>query len=210
MMQAIDDYQTVKALPPSPVRLPMTEGQPDFAWADEGDGVLSLLQGNQKLFINFYYRAERGINGLARIDDQTPAMERIVTAKTEFQYEPSGVKPYVRPNWIDTIRTRGFPPPGTNFDQAWAGEEEPVAARPKDAQKPSYDEWGPFLGKASFYKLRYGDYLIGMNCSANKTYTLEVPVGLASAPDLISGHTITIQGPLDVPPMSTVVLYLGK
>ena len=209
-MQAVDDYGTVKALPPSPVRLPMSDGQKDFAWADEGDAVLVLRHGDQKLFINFYYRAERGVNGVARIDDQTPAMERIVTAKTVFEYEPSGAKPYVRPNWIDTIRSRGLPPPGTDFDQAWAGEEEPVAARPSDAQKPGYDDWGPFLGKASFYHLRYGDYLIGMNSSESKTYGLAVPDNGKSWPDLISGKAIPAQQPLQIPPMSTVVLYFGK
>jgi len=210
MMQAVDDYKTVTALPPSPVRLPMSDGQKDFAWADEGDAVLALRHGDQKLFINFYYRAERGINGIARIDDQTPTMERIVTAKTEFEYEPSGVKPYIRPHWIDTIRTPGFPPPGTDFDQAWAGEQEPVAARPSDAQQPSYDGWGPFLGKASFYHLRYGDYLIGMNCSDSKTYELAVPDNRKSASDLISGKTLSTEQPVQIPPMSTVVLYLGK
>lgn len=210
MMQALDDYETVKALPTSPVRLPMSDGQPDFAWADEGDAVLVVRHGAQKLFFNFYYRAERGINGVVRIDDQTPAIERIVTAKAEFEYEPSGVKPYIRPHWIDTIRIPGFPPPGTDYDQAWAGEEEPVAARPPDAQKPAYNGWGPFLGKASFYHLQYGDYLIGMNCSAGKTYQLAVPDGRKSAPDLISGKTLSTDQSVPIPPMSTVVLYLGK
>lgn len=210
MMEAVDDYATVKALPPSPLRLPMSDGQKDFAWADEGDAVLVLRHGDEKLFFNFYYRAERGINGIVRIDDQTPAIERIVTAKTEFEYEPSGVKPYIRPQWIDTIRVPGFPPPGTDFDQAWAGEEEPVAARPSDAQKPGYNDWGPFLGKASYYHLRYGDYLIGMNCSENKTYELAVPDAGKSWPDLISGKTLSAQQLIQIPPMSTVVLYLGK
>jgi hypothetical protein len=31
MMRNVDEYETVKSLPPSAYRLPMSEGQPDFA-----------------------------------------------------------------------------------------------------------------------------------------------------------------------------------
>ena len=73
-----------------------------------------------------------------------------------------------------------------------------------------YGDWGPFLGKAAFYSLRYGDYLIGMNTTENRSYTLHVPPGYDQAEELISGKEMQLSGDVSVPPLSTVVLYLGK
>jgi hypothetical protein len=210
LLHAVNDYETVKSLPPSPYRLPMTDGQPDFVWTDEEDAVLALKHGDQKLFVNFYYRSERGINGVVRIHDLTPRIERIVTAKSGFQYVPSGQE-YTRPDWIDGIRSVGYPPPGETIHQAWAGEKLPIAARPDGASLPKYGDWGPFVGKASFYSIRYGDYLIGMNCSEDKIYTLAVPEGKKALPDLVSGRKIaTGGGSARVAPLSTVVFWLGR
>ncbi len=86
----------------------------------------------------------------------------------------------------------------------------PVARRPEDATVPSYGDWGPFVGKAAFYSLQYGDYLIGMNTTENRSYTLHVPPGHRQAPELISGKEMELTGDIAVPPLSTVVLYLGK
>jgi hypothetical protein len=33
----------------------------------------------------------------------------------------------------------------------------PIATRPADASRPEYGKWGPFVGKAAFYWLRYGE-----------------------------------------------------
>ena len=86
----------------------------------------------------------------------------------------------------------------------------PIAKRPDDAKSPKYGDWGPFLGKAAFYSLQYGDYLIGMNTTENRSWTLHVPPGYRQAPELISGKVIQLNGDVTVPPLSTVVFYLGK
>jgi hypothetical protein len=209
LIDAVNDYEIASKLPPSARRLPMSPGQPDFAWADEEAGVLALRRGEQKLFINLYYRSERGVNGVARIHELSPQIERVATVRSEFEVVSSG-KEYTRPDWIDGIRSRGHVPPGEAIHQAWAGEKLPIAARPADATLPKYGDWGPFVGKAAFYTLRYGDYLIGMNCSYDKSYALSVPAGSTFAPDLISGKSLSLAEPVQVPPLSTVVLYLGK
>jgi hypothetical protein len=67
MMRNVDEWEKVSQLPQSPRRLPMTPGQPDFAFADEENAVLALKHGETCLFINFYYRAERGVNRVARV-----------------------------------------------------------------------------------------------------------------------------------------------
>src|SRR5207245_7551727 len=60
MMRNVDEYEKVKSLPASSFRLPMTDGQPDFAFADEEDAVLALKHGQTRLLVNLYYRSERG------------------------------------------------------------------------------------------------------------------------------------------------------
>jgi hypothetical protein len=209
MMRNVDEYATVKALPPSTYRLPMADGQPDCAFADEEDAIVAVKHGDTRLFVNLYYRAERGVNSVARVYEQRPTVTRVATVRTQTQVVPSGYT-YTRPDWIDGIRGKGMPPPGQDIHQAWAGEELPISARPADAALPAYGEWGPFLGKAAFYQLQYGPYLIGMNCSTDKAFELKSPAGLQSAPELISGKTLSLNGPISVKPMSTVVLWLGE
>ncbi len=209
MMRNVDEYAKVKTLPPSAYRLPMTDGQPDFAFADEEDAVLAVKHGDTRLFVNLYYRAERGVNGVARLLEVTPTITRIATVRTDFQVVSSG-QTYARPDWIDAIRNPGHPPPGEVLHQAWAGEKLPIAARPADAMLPKYGDWGPFVGKASFYRLRYGDYLIGMNCSEENTYKLDVPTGRGKALDLVSGKVLALDRPVRVGPLSTLVLYLPE
>jgi hypothetical protein len=209
LLNAVDDYPVVTKLPPSGYRLPMTDGQPDFAWSDEDDAVVVLKHGDQRLYFNFYYRAERAINGVVRIHDMTPSIERIVTARSNYEYTPSG-HDYVRDDWIDSMRSVGFPPPGETIHQAWAGEKMPIQKRPDDAAVPAYGDWGPFLGRADFYSLVYGDYVIGLNTNATKSYQLTVPAGVKSAKDLATGKTLKLSGPITVAPKSTVVLSIER
>jgi len=208
MMRNVDAWGKVSQLPPSPRRLPMTPGQPDFAFADEEDAVLALKHGDTNLFINFYYRAEHGVNRVARVYELTPSITRLATVRTDVEVISSGEN-YVRPDFIDRLRDKGNPPP-EDIHQAWAGDIMPIARRPDDATAPKYGDWGPFLGKAAFYSLRYGDYLIGMNTTENRSYTLHVPPGYDQAEELISGKEMQLSGDVSVPPLSTVVLYLGK
>jgi hypothetical protein len=209
MMRNIDEWKKVSQLPESPSRLPMTPGQPDFAFADEEDAVLAVKHGDTCLFINFYYRAEHAVNRVARVFELMPNITRLATVRPDVEVIGSG-ETYERPDWIDGIRDSGHPPPGAEIHQAWAGEIMPIAKRPDDAESPKYGDWGPFLGKAAFYSLQYGDYLIGMNTTENRSWTLHVPPAYRHARELISGKEMQLAGGVAVPPLSTVVLYLGK
>jgi hypothetical protein len=209
MMRNVDEWEKVSQLPQSSWRLPMTPGQPDFAFADEEDAILALKHGDTCLFINFYYRAEHAVNRVARVFELTPNITRLVTVRPDVEVINSG-ETYVRPDWIDRLRDVGHPPPGEKIHQAWAGDIMPIARRPDDASAPKYGDWGPFLGKAAFYSLQYGDYLIGMNTTENRSYTLHAPPCYSQAPELITGKEMELTGGVAVPPLSTVVLYLGK
>lgn len=209
MMRNVSQWETFSKLPPSAARLPMSPGMPDFVFSDEENAVLAIKRGDQSIFINFYYRAERAVNRVARVFEVTPELTRLATVRTGVEVIESG-STYTRPDWIDRVRSRGITPPGQNLRQAWAGEVMPISKRPDDATSPAYGEWGPFVGQAAFHHLRYGDLLIGVNTTADRSYPLPLPSGLATAPDLVSGKTLPLTSPVIVPPLSTVVLDLKK
>jgi hypothetical protein len=209
MMRNLDEYAVVKALPKSSYRLPMSDGQPDFVFSDEENAVLAMKHGEQRLFVNFYYRQEFGVSGVTRILDVTPKVMRIGTILAQFEVESSGQE-WTRPDVIDFERSGGFPPPGKKIHQAWRGEKLPIAQRPADASRPQYGAWGPFVGKASFYWLHYGDYLIAINTTSDKTYALKPPEKNSEAKELVSGKIVKLAAPFPVAPRTTVVLFLGK
>ena len=209
MLLNIEAYEAAQSLPKISCPLPMTEGQTDFVFSDEENAVLAIKHGHTRLFVNLYFRAERAVNRVARVFELTPTLTRIATVRTQVEINPSG-KNYVRPGWTSLIRTGNLNPPDEKLKQAWAGEVMAIAKRPDDATLPVYGGWGPFLGKAFFYQLRYGDYLIGLNTTGEHTFTLPVPGHCNEAPDLVSGKRIKCAGGIAVPPLSTVVLYLGS
>jgi hypothetical protein len=210
-MHTIGDYARVKSLPLSTSRLPMSKGQPDFVFSDEEDAVIAIKHGETRLFVNLYFRAENGVNRAARILEITPRMTKIATVRTEVEVERSG-KDFIRPDHLQNIRNGGekLNPPGEQGHQAWAGEVLPMAKRPDDASQPKYGNWGPFLGKASFYWLRYDNYLIGLNTTEHQTFTLPAPPDAATAKDLVSGKEMSLRDGVKVPPLTTVVFYLGQ
>jgi hypothetical protein len=200
------DYAAVINLPASAVRLPMTAGGADVAFADEDDGVLALKHGDQLLYVSLYYRAQLGINHLARIHFLSPGDERDATAVIDETFHASG-QSYTVPN----LPNRPFAAtpwdklPGVTTDQA--GEKLPAAVVPPGVTE-TFGQQNPYVGRALFYSLQYGRYLIGMNASGSQSYPLHTPQGIKEAQDLVSHKTITLNGSINVEPHSTVVLYL--
>jgi hypothetical protein len=209
LMGAPDQYALLKAQSPVAMRLPMTPGQPDFVFSDEEDGVVAIKHGDEILYASLYWRARYAINNLARIHYITPRFDRIAVVRQETQFTPSGLT-YTVPDWIDqgfSWNSHDYP---KDLHQALAGEQQPIAKIPAGVPFKVGDE-NSFAGKGEFYVCRYGDYLIGMNCTPDKTFPLPAPPGFARAAELVSGKTVSLtQGALTVKPMSTVVLYLGS
>ena len=196
-----DDYNTVVNAPDSGVRLPLTPGQPDFAWADEVNGVGVIKTGNTSLYFEPYWSAQLavGINGLSKFEYDTPAYKQYGIIETNVQYASDGA--YLsRTNNVDVPKVTLFAPPD-NPSQAYAGSENGIAASPTD----NHDE-EPFMGKADFYGLRFGNYLFGMNRTSDKAFALKTPVGFASAVDRFTGTTKS--GAITVAPGTTVALQL--
>jgi hypothetical protein len=203
-MEVWDDYNAVKNAPDSGIRLPMTDGQPDSAFADEQDAIVAIKHGNDRLWIEALWQAKdgTGINGIGRFHYDTPTYDQYGDIETSPQFNFSGSY-YVRPNLIDKPEpdVGQYTPPNPPT-QAYAGEKIPVGN-----QLDAHDDQ-PFRGRASFYAMRFGNYLIGINASSGASYELKTPSGFTSAPDLISGATKS--GTVVVGSNSTIALYLNS
>ncbi len=201
-------YELLKSQPESPKRLPMSPGQPDFVFTDEEDGVVAIKNGDEILYASLYWRARYAVNFLARVHYITPRFDRIAVVRQGTEYEASGMT-YKRPDWTDFgFGNGGHKYPG-DFHSAHVGEELPIARIPEGILFRPGDE-NVNAGKGSFYKLRYGPYLIAMNCTKDKTYQLEIPEGYPGAKELVTGKIIARDETLNVAALSTVVLYLDK
>jgi fibronectin type 3 domain-containing protein len=200
-LEAFADYTIINAAADTGVRLPMTEGQPNFAWADEENRILAFKNGSDRLWITPYWQAKNGtgINGIARFHFSTSNYDQYGVLETVPQLTFGGS--FVRPaNFIDKPDQIQYNPPNPPT-QAYGGEEIPLGPTPAGA----FDN-GPFRGKADFYAFRFGPYLIGLNAHPTNGYTLKTPADFTSAPDLVSGATLG--GTITVAPLSTVALLL--
>ena len=203
-----DDYAVLKAQPPQTARLPMTPGQPDFVFSDEEDGVVAIKNGDEILCASLYWRARYAINNLARVHFTTPQIDRIAVVQEETEFTPSG-KFYTRPDWTAADYLWGGPAYPVKLHSAMLGERLPIAKIPAGVQFKPGDE-NAYAGKGDFYTLRYGDYLIGMNMTPDRTFQLTPPPGVAEARELVSKTVLKLDAPVKVLPRSTVVLWFGK
>ncbi len=208
MMRNVDEYEKVGKLPPVSYAFPMEDGQPDFVFSDEENAIVALKHGDKRIFANFYYRAENAVNNVAKILEIDPKSMRLVTARTDTKVNESG-QTYTRPDYINWIRGDSNKPPDEVIHQAWAGEKLPVARMPEGVPQGKAVKFGPYIGRADFYWLQYGDFLFGLNTTGDKTFDLPVPDG--SYIDLVTDTAVKPEsGVVKVGPLSTVVLYPSK
>jgi fibronectin type 3 domain-containing protein len=201
-LDLFEDYEAVRDSADSGIRLPMTDGQPDFAWADEGNRILALKHGDDRLWITPYWEAKTGtgINGVARFQYDTPSYTQygVLQAVPQFTFGGSFTR-----TTDDIDKPEGFQwtPPEPRPLQAYGGEILPLGPTPADASSDA-----PFRGKADFYAFRFGRYLMGINASEDHSYSLKPPVGFTSATDLISSDMLS--GAITIAPTSSVALVL--
>lgn len=212
MMRNVDEYEKVKSFPPSAFRLPASNGQPDFVFADEQDGIVAIKHGDTRLFVNLYYRSFFGINGVARVLEVNPITTRLASVKSQFKVEKV-IGEYERPDYLHSqyVEAKNMLPPDAKFTQALAGERLPIAAPPEGVPPLKAPAWGPFAGKADYYELRWGDYLVVMNTTADRSFTFVVPdVAADGVKSLSRGSTFGRGEAVDVKPRTTEVFYIGR
>jgi len=208
LLEVPDDYELVKSQPPAAKRLPMTPGQPDFVFSDEEDGAVAIKNGDEILYASLYWRARNAVNFLARLHYTTPTIDRIAVVADDVQFTPSGDF-YSRPDHINFGFASGGPKFPMEMHSASAGEKLPIAKVPDGVRFRPGDE-SVYAGKGDFYSLRYGDYLIGMNMTTDRTFELKTSPDVGMAKELVSGKRVKLDAPLKVAPRSTVVLFFGK
>lgn len=200
-MKEYEYYLKVRDLPPSPYRLAMEPDQGDMVWSDEENGVFSFRHGDDRVYGSFFMPQEpagRAVGDFAAVQFTKPDHEFLVDMIAENESPESGLS-----LTVDTpAGPRTFPqtplPPGM---KAW--QELPPNSIDRRA------------GRAYFYRMKFGDYLIGMNTTEKGSYResiykLDIPDGFKSATDVATGKEIDTSKPVEVGPQSTKVLYLGK
>ncbi len=175
--------------------MPMRGG--DFVFTDEEIGAVAVKCGDDVFFAELYWRANRGINNLAKIHLVTPKSEHVATIYQDEEFIPSG-KFSTEPDWVVYgFRGNRHDYPGGYYHQLKAGIKIPMAEHSKDKT---------FMGKAEYYRCSYGPYEIGMNFTRkNQSYNLVVPPGeYRILPD---GATVKGGTVLSVKPGTAIVLH---
>jgi hypothetical protein len=217
------DLDAFLALPARPNRLPTGWGAPDFVLSDEDNGALAVKNGEEVLFVSLYWRSRQGVNDYARVHHVTPTDQRSGTIRQHTAGLTDDT--FTARDWIlwdyaindpgaAGLPPGGFPPPGDTLHQALAGDVYHLAPVPADVPDPTlgvhFDGVETMLvGRAPFYLCEYGDYLIAMNTSTDRTYTLPARQDFGPARDLATGRVVGAGERPQVGPRSTLVLYRG-
>ncbi|MDT7846714.1 Tat pathway signal sequence domain protein [Streptomyces justiciae] len=217
------DLPEFQALAARPGRVPTGWDRPDFVFADEDNGCIAVKNGKELLFASLYWRARQGVNNYARVHHVTPTDQRSATIR-----ERSGGltgETFTARDWIlwdyaindpgaAHLPPGGFPPPGDTLHQALEGDVYHLAPIPADVPDPTLGVHFEgvetmLVGRAPFYLCEYGDYLIAMNTSTDKTVTLPARRDFGPARDLTTGKTVGAGDRPKLGPRSTLVLYRG-
>ncbi|PLR25675.1 hypothetical protein SGCZBJ_10650 [Caulobacter zeae] len=205
LLDAYDEWLAVKAWPKSEVKLPMTAGQPDFVFADPEGGVVAIKNGDDVLYASLYWRANCGVNRLARFHYQTPTVDRIATIAARVDFEPSGktcvrrATPHISAGSIPIVRYPGEAP------AALEGEVLPVAKGPPEARYKDQDN--PYAGRGYYYEATYGPYLIAMN-AGSKAVLVDLPKAASERTDLVTRRKLAPDATsLTLAPGATAVIW---
>ncbi|MFE4800640.1 Tat pathway signal protein [Streptomyces sp. NPDC056708] len=213
LLSTAHDYAYVAGANDNGARLPMTPGQPGFVFSDEENGLVAVKHGDEILYASLYWRARWGINRLARVHlIGADGIEHSATVWQDVKYVPDG-RAATEPDWVNfefgvgdlNLPGGGFPPPGDTLHQAFAGQVLPLAKAPDDVPDSPLGVETPYAGRASFYRCAYGPYLIAMNTTNNRSYTLDTQ-GFGDSVNLVNGAKVGDGAELRVKPGTTLVL----
>ena len=175
-------------------------------FSDVDDGVLVLQNGDERLYMSVYWRARTCVNRLGKAHYIGKNWQQFVVLREDVEFDPSG-ETLVRRNWTTAQFFNGYGHihyPGKT-DSIHAGEELPVARIPDWDKEFRLGEENGNAGRAEFYKVRFGQYLIAVNASAEKSFELDLN-GEQSKSFVWFDSGKPASGKITVKPNSTVVL----
>ncbi|MEU4160863.1 hypothetical protein [Actinoplanes sp. NPDC026670] len=215
------DLAAFERLPTSPHRLPGGWDRPDFVFTDETAGAVAIKRGQEILYASLYWRARQAINNWGRVHLITPQSERSGTIRLWTRGGTDGT--FTVADWTTTdyaindgggtcsFAGGGRTPPGEPLRQAFLGYDLSTAPVPEDMDpylgcpRASGIE-GLEVGRAPFYQLEYGGYLIAMNTTTDRTFTFRSGRS-GTGIDLRTGRRVPLSRPVQVGPQSTVVYF---
>lgn len=200
-IRLVEHYRKIKDLPPTETRLPMEPGAPDSVWADAEIGVFAFRHGDTIAYGSFFNNDSsegRAVGDLGVLEFIRPDMARLVDFRPSASLPRSGRSLVVKLPFGE--RSYAQPPPPAGIAD-W--RESPPDAIDRRA------------GLAYFYRLQYGDYLVGMNTTRPGTYRetsydLAFPDDASSAIDVATGRPVGTKKPLSIAPGETRVLFLQR
>ena len=205
LMNVPDYWEYVRHACPSDV--PKPESTPSV-FSDVQNGVLVLQNGDERLFLSLYWRARLGVNRLGKAHYIGKNWQQFVVLREDVEFDPSGVT-FVRRNWTTADHHNGHGHihyPGRT-DSIHAGEELPVARIPDWDKEFRLGEENGNAGRAEFYKVRFGQYLIAVNASGEKSFDLDLN-GEQGAAFVWFDSGKPASGKIAVAPNSTVILLV--
>lgn len=205
LLDLIDEVDALNRMPAQSVRLPMTDGQPDFAFADAEDAVVAVKRGDERFYASVWWRGNRGVSGLGKVWISGPRGNRIATVPVDTTFVPSG-QFWSRPDKTVLLKGASF-----NKDYgmtlAEAGEKVPLAKPPEGiVLKPGEDSI--YAGRGDSHVMSYGGYTIAVNTSDTKPFVFTIP--RHDGNELVSGRTFETGTKLQMAPRTTVVFFDGK
>lgn len=199
------EYELIVKQPRSNFQMPMSKQSPDFVFSDEEDGVVAVKNDDEILYVSLYWRARNAVNNLAKVHYTTPMVDRIANVcLTETVIDDSGMR-YTRPDWVN-LGFAGWREWYKDVHSAHAGEQLPIARIPAGIKFKPGDE-NVYAGKALYYRLDYGRYIIAMNSSVDRTFELSLPKDKRLLLNLTNGKQPVKEAMIKIAPQSTVVLY---
>lgn len=186
------------------VRLPMSSGKPDFAWADDTNAVVAAKSGQERLWVALNWRAASSITRSAKVYLTTPGAAYLADVTVDDVRFDATDRYVLGPSTVASTTTVAVPP--DNPVNAAQGTVTPLALRTDLRGVAAASQ--VFGGFATGYTLRYGSWLVGMNPDPTATYTMFLPQALRGAKDLVTGTTYTGRV-VTLSPHQTVVFHLG-
>jgi hypothetical protein len=174
LLDAYDEWQFVTKAPQVDKPMPMAEGQADFVFIDPDNATIALKHGGDRLYASLYWRANCGVNRLARVHYLAPTMERVATIYGRVDFTASGQ--YCSRHGSVQFSAGAIPDityPG-DVVAPLAGELLPIAKGPAGAYAPAGQD-SPFAGRGDYYETRYGPFLMAINAGSQQPVDVLMP-----------------------------------
>ena len=201
-------YATINSFAHTGVNMPMSIGQPDFAWCDEENNVFAAKHGEERIYANLFWRQPNWISALAKVFYLTTNQARLADVlSVDEPFVSGGGTTVLGP----TVEQFSYDTPPDNPMNAYNGTPALIALRSDLTNAPPSNRDG---GHGTGYTFRFGNWLVGINAAQatnllgqpGPNYSVQLPSTFTGATDMISGALMS--APVVLAPKTSAVFYL--